>query len=542
MEPMAVENCVEPINMTEELERYTAVIAEDVALESPLNPPWGSFSTPVAIVLEATPTDRGGKWPNELPCELEKTGLTTTNALVWALDFGASTALGSNTPDKTSAIYDGLANLSVKVLAASAACVIIASGRLARQFFTDHAQELRLTAQRQLHIGGQTLDVLMRVENGRLQKLLVFTPSLPGVVRRRGNADLRCFGYAMEIAVLLGGLVGLNCRHFINAKTSDALWYLIRMAKAGEQITIRSLDGEMREWLHFQGFEQDAQILELTEASGEPLGIALHLLKVAIAHIKIRILNRMGKGGPIPTLGEARPLLQKMLEAVAELAWRGIERRQQRLRGGSAVEAAEEEDLGEDGPDHSPERGADPPPALDVKIAAGDELEEEADGQDAALQEQVGKLGGATSTSFETQGEKLLKDLAKARDAGLTFEQIRPMFPSVAAARIHRLSICAKKMRWNFDKKGLHKGFEGGASYRVWIEVTADGTPHPTPWLRDDTRPELQTFRFQKLDVSTRALRRLDVLARGIRRVVAIENCLLKVGHDTSQTEGHDPQ
>lgn len=153
----------------------------------------------------------------------------------------------------------------------------------------------------------------------------------------------------------------------------------------------------------------------------------------------------MGKGVPFllwekPDLSynSGRTYSAKVLEAVAKLAWRGIERRQQRLRGGSAVEAAEEEDLGEDGPDHSPERGADPPPALDVKIAAGDELEAEADGQDAALQEQVGKLGGATSTSFETQGEKLLKDLAKARDAGLTFEQIRPMFPNVAAARIHR--------------------------------------------------------------------------------------------------------
>ncbi|KAI4095374.1 MAG: hypothetical protein LQ344_001672 [Seirophora lacunosa] len=333
--------------MTEELEKHTTAVAKDVALESPLNPPWGSFSAPVAIILEATPTDRGGKWPNELP---------------------------------------------------------------SRRFFTDRANELRLTAQRQLHIGGQTLDVLMRVENGRMRKLLVFTPALPGVVRRRGNADLRCFAYAMEIAALLGGLVGLKCRHFINEKTSDALWYVIQMAKAGEQITIRSLDGEVREWLHFQGFEQDAQILELTEASGEPLGIALHLLKVALSHIKIRNLESNGQR----------------------------ERRQQRLRGGSAVEAAEEEDLGEDGPDHSPERGADPPPALDVKIAAGDELEAEADGQDAALQEQVGKLGGATSTSFETQGEKLLKDLAKARDAGLTFEQIRPMFPNVAAARIHR--------------------------------------------------------------------------------------------------------
>ncbi|KAI4182408.1 MAG: hypothetical protein LQ348_004850 [Seirophora lacunosa] len=398
--PMAVENCVGPINVIEELEQYTAAIAEDVALESPLNPLWGSFSAPVAIILEATPTDRGGQHWDQTHWQ------------------------------KTPAIYDGLSDLSVKVVAASAARVIIASGRLARRFFTDRANELRLTAQRQLHIGGQTLDVLMRVENGRMRKLLVFTPALPGVVRRRGNADLRCFAYAMEIAALLGGLVGLKCRHFINEKTSDALWYVIQMAKAGEQITIRSLDGEVREWLHFQGFEQDAQILELTEASGEPLGIALHLLKVALSHIKIRILNRMGKGVPFllwekPDLSynSGKTYSAKVLEAVAELAWRGIERRQQRRRGGSAVEAAEEEDLGEDGPDHSPERGADPPPALDVKIAAGDELEAEADGQDAALQEQVGKLGGATSTSFETQEEKLLKDLAKARDAGLTFEQ-----------------------------------------------------------------------------------------------------------------------
>lgn len=94
---MAVENCVGPINnMTEELEKHTTAVAKDVALESPLNPPWGSFSAPVAIILEATPTDRGGKWPNELPCELDKTGLTTTNSLVWALDFGASSALGSD--------------------------------------------------------------------------------------------------------------------------------------------------------------------------------------------------------------------------------------------------------------------------------------------------------------------------------------------------------------------------------------------------------------------------------------------------------------
>ncbi|KAI4112664.1 MAG: hypothetical protein LQ345_006224 [Seirophora villosa] len=403
--------------MTEELEKHTTAIAEDAALESPLNPPWGSFSAAVAIILEATPTDKMGKWPNELPCELEKTGLTTTNALVWALDFGASTALGANTLAKTPAVYDGLSDLSVKVLAASTACVIIASGRLARRFFTDRAQELRLTAQRQVHIGGQTLDVLMRVENGRLRKLLVFTPALPGVVRRRGKADLRCFGYALEIAALLGGFVGLKCRYFINQKTSDTLWYIVQMAKAAEQITIRSLDGEVREWLHFQGFEQDAQILELTEASGEPLGIALHLLKVAIAHIKIRILNRMGKGVPFelwerPDLSynSGKTYSAKVLEAVAELAWRGIERRQQRLRGGAAVEAAEEEDLGGDGPDHSPERGADPPPALDVKTAAADESKGDADDQGAALQE-------------ETQGERLLKELAKARDAGLTFEQ-----------------------------------------------------------------------------------------------------------------------
>lgn len=59
--PMAVENCVGPINVIEELEQYTAAIAEDVALESPLNPLWGSFSAPVAIILEATPTDRGGQ-------------------------------------------------------------------------------------------------------------------------------------------------------------------------------------------------------------------------------------------------------------------------------------------------------------------------------------------------------------------------------------------------------------------------------------------------------------------------------------------------
>ncbi|KAL8650283.1 MAG: hypothetical protein Q9210_003916 [Variospora velana] len=349
--PLSNENHAKPMRMGVQLERHEKIIAQDVKLQSSLNPPQGSLSGPVAVILGAVPKKMRGNGQGRLPCELEKAGLTAANSLVWPLDFGATNMLGSNDLSKTSAIYDGLK--------------------------------------------------------------------------------------------------GLKCRFYEFMKSNHALWNTIQLAKDGQHSTVEALDGDVREWLHWKGFENKDDIDELIQVSGLPIGIALHVLMVVGGHMKLRI----PPGTPFALWKQPDTSFQsgstysaRLLESVADLAWSKIERRQDKLRGASAVPSAESQSSFESNEDaygmldDGSERERDLDAENENEMASDAELEGPVEDQDAANSNCSSPARRAPLNHSKPGGRGAVdeKELAKARDDDLTFEEIRSRFPQISAGWTHR--------------------------------------------------------------------------------------------------------
>lgn len=67
------------------------------------------------------------------------------NSLVWPLDFGTLKNIDSSKVGQSSSICDDLDALSVDMLDASSANVVIVSGKHAQRFISDYAESLNLS-------------------------------------------------------------------------------------------------------------------------------------------------------------------------------------------------------------------------------------------------------------------------------------------------------------------------------------------------------------------------------------------------------------
>ncbi|KAL8947459.1 MAG: hypothetical protein Q9222_006263 [Ikaeria aurantiellina] len=338
----------EEIDIRAYLDDHSRMIKHDSGIEVALKPPFGSLSNSLAIIYQTSYSNRVKSWAdkgsngsNGIPFGLEKAGFTASNALIWPLDFGASHSLQSNRIEEILSICSKLSDVSIRLVNASAVRVVIASGDDAQEFISRFATELKVTHTCEFTAADISIGFRVRIDGGQITQVILNAPDLQAVAsqRRVGINVERQLSCIFRLASVIAGMTYINCRFYESGHTRGEVWQCIAMAKRGIAVNLNSLSSRVRAYLTSRGFREDEDVHELVQASGQSLGIAIHILYCVLSTIARRTPQK------VPLAERQKPNMsfgglyytKESLEAVAKLWWKKVERDQAALKASTSA-------------------------------------------------------------------------------------------------------------------------------------------------------------------------------------------------------------
>lgn len=194
----------ETFNMAAALKRSCEAIGEKCDLDVTLDQPNGSLQGSLAVIYGISRNyayDHGHprQYIKQFPFDLEKVGLTAENSLVWPPDFGTLKNIDSSKLGQSSSICVNLDTLSVDMLDANSAKVIIVSGKHAQRFISDNAESRSLSQPQQMQLQSQEITFCTEERNGIMRRIYIDAPELETVVHG--------YGWVQRRVVLLSSLL-----------------------------------------------------------------------------------------------------------------------------------------------------------------------------------------------------------------------------------------------------------------------------------------------------------------------------------------------
>ena len=257
-------------NIRARLATYSETIARDFGTDLRLGLPSGILDSHLALIYGNLPTYihnsyREAENRSSLPFKLDSVGLTKEESIVWPLDFGATNKLQSNELGRSNPICKHLSPLSLELLKASAAKVVLASGKIVQDFVKENKDTLNLSGPLKMQIQGLSLSIWLEERFSLLRRVYVDIPEFEDVIYGCGWAPRNRISVELKFASRYSGLNSLNYSFYKNATIRDEIFKLLGADKEGLDV---SLTPALHDWLHQEGFSSDEEIEELVIVSG----------------------------------------------------------------------------------------------------------------------------------------------------------------------------------------------------------------------------------------------------------------------------------
>ncbi len=209
---------------------------------------------------------------------LDKVGLTPDNSLVWSSNFGLSSASEIGDSGNFRSLCNDLDDLTMRMLAASSAKVIVVCGEYTQQLIQNNAKRLETFEPYQMRLSHQEVSISFDVHKDQLRRIYIHAPELFDVLYGDGWVRRRKMSICLKLAAMLLETENLNHRFYETANARAAVFDAIIRERGGGTITPASIEGTAKDWLCRQGFESSQDLTELADINSGMLGRSLHML------------------------------------------------------------------------------------------------------------------------------------------------------------------------------------------------------------------------------------------------------------------------
>lgn len=518
-------------NLREQFEVYAQDICEDLGLNFSLDLPLGSLGSELAIVYRISQWKESSLEENShnvLPFQLNKTGLTATNSVIWPIDFGSSRKIQLNQNSEPNKMFDYLSALTLWILDKSAARVVLISGDIAQRYITRRIDR-GLSPPLNFKLRGHQITFWLDMSEGTIQRVYFDVPDLFKVLSTSYWRLSHQMTLALKIASLIVGLKDLNHRYYEDRDALSQIFDAFRAERQGNAVKISTLGDSLRQWLYRNGFENDTEIEEFAKVSGTTIGKAIHMLICVLKDLKPkkRYEKHGTKAAATPRKTRVYPI--ESIRAVRELCDQKKQRLKQRLSGNvkdiekevdthvedpdlrapGTLEILYEEEVLEmledgncSGQSNVGEAETDP---VNTELEFDEPLDEE-------LPLEMSIRPPPKPPSFEQSYQKFQPESREILGVVLTKagripttrtadtskwvkneERVSNMINGGMNLNTRNLSLGGEDMIWNLPKKFAK--IPKGEHLRVWIKFQSP--MHTQAWYPDTSDPHLQTFAFK---------------------------------------------
>ena len=474
-------------NMDAALERSRKIISGlckvDVALELAIGNIEGSVMANYGG-LEYRPSGE-----QKLPFRLDQTGLTTSNSLVWSLDFGLSNNDVNPTHlERLDLIQEQLNTLSEEILIKSSATVVLQCGSYSQQFLSNASQKMHVSKPLRVQLQDEIITIRLerQMDDQKIRRIYIDAPELYTVLYGCSFVRKKRMSAVLKLVSILRDSKLANHQFYKISSVKTEIFGIIVRKKNGDTIPFNSYSEDVADWFRRRGFESPDDMRALERASKGCLGAALQTMYVALSKLKIpEIKSSVDFRKPKINWDDSEIASKDTKEAIANLLYNKIEARHKKLLSLSNTEAGfkaaeiekgeikenlDDMRLGQITDEHTEssviassvegqimmdtQEPPDPPMSnpSDLNTLEDEYDFNEVDGnkQSEILQEQVRAIKQSRSWFF-----KLKKTVDQHGKRGKTFDEIFPLIPTKSADTIRRayyatgVSSGSEKVRGN---------------------------------------------------------------------------------------------